>query len=278
MIICGYSSYSWIPTGKPFADCRQCWRLPAGRHLHIGGWWPRVVPSPIGYAHVITSTTHKDAGRPRGAVILTPTRPWLKSSTKAVFPGEQGGPHVHIFCRAGAYLQAGRTKQFEKLQKQTIKNARPCPTLQGARPAACLLAGRIATCSTWTAAQLKAQMHIPFRRPGGPHPDLAGIVVNRNTIPGDKSAFDPSGIRLGTPWITQRGFDEEKSRQLADIMADVLLAAAPHSVSSRMQPNGAPKWISISLKRPSCGCASWHRKPVLICTCRAWLPSLLLHR
>jgi glycine hydroxymethyltransferase len=62
--------------------------------------------------------------------------------------------------------------------------------------------------------------------------DLAGIVVNRNTIPGDKSAFDPSGIRLGTPWITQRGFDEEQSRQLADIIADVLLAAAPHSVPS----------------------------------------------
>ena len=53
---------------------------------------------------------------------------------------------------------------------------------------------------------------------------MVGIVVNRNTIPGDKSAFDPCGIRLGTPWITQRGFDEQKSRQLADIMADVLLA------------------------------------------------------
>ncbi|KAA0265517.1 MAG: hypothetical protein EDM79_16835 [Chloroflexi bacterium] len=62
--------------------------------------------------------------------------------------------------------------------------------------------------------------------------DIVGVVVNRNTIPGDKSAAAPSGIRLGTPWITQRGFDEKKSRQLADIIADVLLACAPHSVDT----------------------------------------------
>ncbi len=62
--------------------------------------------------------------------------------------------------------------------------------------------------------------------------DLVGIVVNRNTIPGDKNSADPSGIRLGTPWITQRGFDEKKTRALVDIMADVLLACAPHSVDT----------------------------------------------
>jgi len=62
--------------------------------------------------------------------------------------------------------------------------------------------------------------------------DIAGVVVNRNTIPGDKNALDPSGIRLGTPWITQRGFNEKMTRELADIMADVLLACAPHSVDT----------------------------------------------
>ena len=62
--------------------------------------------------------------------------------------------------------------------------------------------------------------------------DIIGVVVNRNTIPGDKNSKDPSGIRLGTPWITQRGFDEKKIRQLADVMADVLLACAPHSVDT----------------------------------------------
>jgi glycine hydroxymethyltransferase len=62
--------------------------------------------------------------------------------------------------------------------------------------------------------------------------DVAGIVVNRNTIPGDKNSRDPSGIRLGTPWITQRGFKEKETRELTDIMADVLLACAPHAVDT----------------------------------------------
>jgi glycine hydroxymethyltransferase len=76
--------------------------------------------------------------------------------------------------------------------------------------------------------------------------DVAGIVVNRNTIPGDMNALDPSGIRLGTPWITQRGFDEEKSKQLADIMADVLLAATPHSVPV---PHGkSPRRAKVDFK------------------------------
>jgi len=62
--------------------------------------------------------------------------------------------------------------------------------------------------------------------------DIVGVVVNRNTIPGDKNSADPSGIRLGTPWITQRGFNEKSTRELANIMADVLEACAPHSVDT----------------------------------------------
>ena len=58
--------------------------------------------------------------------------------------------------------------------------------------------------------------------------DIAGIVVNRNTIPGDEDASDPSGIRMGTPWVTQRGFKEPEMKQLADIIADILLSTKPH--------------------------------------------------
>ena len=233
MIICGYSSYSWIPNWKTFRRIADS----VGAYLladisHIGGLVAAgVVPSPIGYAHVITSTTHKTLDGPRGAVILTTYPDLAKKLDKAVFPGEQGGPHVQIFAALALTFKLARTRQFEKLQKQTIKNAQAmserfkerglrvpfggtnchmlnldCRTIQG--PDGTSLSGD-------QAARIL---------------DLAGIVVNRNTIPGDKSALDPSGIRLGTPWITQRGFDEEKSRQLADIIADVLLAAAPHSV------------------------------------------------
>ncbi|HTX91417.1 MAG TPA: glycine cleavage system aminomethyltransferase GcvT [Anaerolineales bacterium] len=235
MIICGYSSYSWIPNWKTFrriADATGAYLL--ADISHIGGLVAAgIVPSPVGYAHVITSTTHKTLHGPRGAVILTTDPELAKKLDKAVFPGEQGGPHVHIFAALALTFKLAQTKQFEKLQKQTVKNAvamserfkerglrvpfggtnchmlnLDCRTIQGADGT---------TLSGDQAARIL---------------DLVGIVLNRNTIPGDKSALAPSGIRLGTPWITQRGFDEEKSKQLADIIADVLLAAAPHSVPS----------------------------------------------
>jgi glycine hydroxymethyltransferase len=240
MIICGYSSYSWIPNWKAFRRIADS----VGAYLladisHLGGLVASgVVPSPIGYAHVVTSTTHKTLHGPRGAVILTTDPALAKKLDKAVFPGEQGGPHVHIFAALALTFKLAQTKEFENLQKQTIKNAQAMSEQFKARGLRIPFGGT--NCH---------MLNVDCRTIKGPDGtslsgdqaarilDLAGIVLNRNTIPGDKSAFDPSGIRLGTPWITQRGFDEDKSRQLADIIADVLLAAAPHSVlSARGKP------------------------------------------
>ncbi len=233
MIICGYSSYSWIPDWKKFrqiADAVDAYLL--ADISHIGGLVAAgVVPSPVGFAHVITSTTHKTLDGPRGAVILTTDPALSRKLDRAVFPGEQGGPHVHIFAALALTFKLARTRQFEKLQKQTIKNAMAMSERLKERGFRIPFGG--------TNCHL---LNVDCRTVKGPDGttlsgdqaarilDVAGIVVNRNTIPGDKSALDPSGIRLGTPWITQRGFDEEKSRQLADIIADVLLAAVPHSV------------------------------------------------
>ena len=215
------------------------------------GWWrPGVVPSPVGYAHVITSTTHKTLDGPRGAIILTTDPDLAKKIDKAVFPGEQGGPHVHIFAALALTFKLARTRQFEKLQKQTIKNALAMSERFKERGLRVPFGGT--NCH---------MLNVDCRTIKGPDGttlsgdqaarilDLAGIVVNRNTIPGDKSALDPSGIRLGTPWITQRGFDEEKSRQLADIIADVLLACRPaqRSTPPTASPSGAPRWISTCL-------------------------------
>ncbi|MBI4730529.1 MAG: serine hydroxymethyltransferase [Chloroflexi bacterium] len=233
MIICGYSSYSWIPDWKKFrqiADAVDAYLL--ADISHIGGLVAAgVVPSPVGFAHVITSTTHKTLDGPRGAVILTTDPALSRKLDRAVFPGEQGGPHVHIFAALALTFKLARTRQFEKLQKQTIKNAMAMSERLKERGFRIPFGG--------TNCHL---LNVDCRTVKGPDGtslsgdqaarllDVAGVVVNRNTIPGDKSALDPSGIRLGTPWITQRGFDEEKSRQLADIIADVLLAAVPHSV------------------------------------------------
>jgi glycine hydroxymethyltransferase len=233
MIICGYSSYPWIPNWKAFRRIADT----VGAYLladisHVGGLVAAgVVPSPVGYAHVITSTTHKTLDGPRGAVILTTYPDLAKKLDKAVFPGEQGGPHVHIFAALALTFKLARTKQFEKLQKQTIKNALAMSERFKERGLRVPFGGTNSHMLNLDCRTIQGKDGTALSGDQAARIlDLAGIVVNRNTIPGDKSALDPSGIRLGTPWITQRGFDEERSRQLADIIADLLLACAPHSI------------------------------------------------
>jgi glycine hydroxymethyltransferase len=249
MIICGYSSYPWIPDWKKFRQIADA----AGAYLladisHIGGLVAAgVVPSPVGYAHVITSTTHKTLDGPRGAVILTTDPELAKKIDRAVFPGEQGGPHVHIFAAVALTFKLARTKEFEKLQKQTIKNALTISERLKERGFRIPFGGTNSHMLNVDVSTVKGPDGTSL---SGDYAarilDVAGIVVNRNTIPGDISALDPSGIRLGTPWITQRGFDEEKSQQLADIIADVLLAAAPHSVPT---PRGkSPRRAKVDFK------------------------------
>ncbi len=125
MIIAGYSSYSWVPDWKKFREIAD----EVGAYLladisHIGGLVAAgVVPSPIGFAHVVMSTTHKSLDGPRGAVLLTTDPAIAKKIDKAVFPGEQGGPHVQVFVALALTFKLAQTKQFKQLQAQTIKNA-----------------------------------------------------------------------------------------------------------------------------------------------------------
>ncbi len=92
--------------------------------------------------------------------------------------------------------------------------------------------------------------------------DIAGLVMNRNTIPGDKTAFQASGVRMGTPWMTQRGLKEAEMVQVADIIADVLQATQPYTVETPPGPGPARQggfyWC---WKRPNCACARWRKKP-----------------
>jgi len=235
MIIAGFSSYPWIPDWKKFRQIADA----AGAYLladisHIGGLVAAgIVPSPIGYAHVITSTTHKTLDGPRGAVILSTDPELAKKIDKAVFPGEQGGPHVHIFAALALTFKLARTKEFEKLQKQTVKNALAISERLKERGFRIPFGGTNSHMLNVDVSTIKGPDGTSLNGDNAARIlDVVGIVCNRNTIPGDSNALDPSGIRLGTPWITQRGFDEEKSRQLADIIADVLLAVTPHSATT----------------------------------------------
>ena len=233
MIICGYSSYPWIPDWKKFrqiADAVDAYLL--ADISHIGGLVAAgVVPSPVGFAHVITSTTHKTLDGPRGAIILTTYPDLAKKLDKAVFPGEQGGPHVHIFAALALTFKLARTRQFEKLQKQTIKNAQAMSerfkerglrvpyggtnshmlnldfrTIEGDGDN-CLSGDQAPASWTWPASWSTAT---PSRAINPP----STLPASAWALPGSPSAASTRRNR----------------RQLADIIADLLLACAPHSV------------------------------------------------
>src|SRR5512134_2733656 len=235
LIIAGYSSYSWIPDWRKFreiADEVAAYLL--ADISHIGGLVAAgMVPSPIGHAHVVMSTTHKSLDGPRGAVLLTTDASIAKKIDKAVFPGEQGGPHVNVFAGLALTFKLAQTKQFRKLQDQTVKNAKAMADQFKKRGLRVPFGGTDSHLLNVDTTTIKSPEGIPLTGDQAARIlDIVGIVVNRNTIPGDKNSADPSGIRLGTPWITQRGFKEKETRELTDIMADVLLACAPHAVDT----------------------------------------------
>ena len=232
MIIGGYSSYPWQADWKAYreiADEVGAYLLADISHvsgLIVGG----VYPSPIGIADVVTTTTHKTLCGPRGAMILTHKRLLARRLDRAVFPGEQGGPHINVFAALAIALKLAKTPQFTELQKQIIKNCRVFTDRLESRGFNIPFGG--------TNTHL---MNLDTKSVKGPDGttlsgdmaarvlDLAGIVVNRNTIPGDRSALNPSGVRMGTPWITQRGFKEKEVTELADIIADLLQACTPYT-------------------------------------------------
>jgi len=235
-IIAGYSSYPWSVDWARFraiADTVGAYLFADIAHvagLVAGG----VYPSPLGFADVITFTTHKSLCGPRGACILTTDRSLSRKIDRAVFPGEQGGPHINVFAAMALAFKLDATPQFAKLQQQIVKN-NIVFTKQLEQRGFRIPYGGTDThlmnldCSTISGpdgATLSGDQAARIL-------DIAGIVVNRNTIPGDKSALDPSGIRMGTPWVTQRGLKESDMVQLADLIADVLYSSQPFLLEGR---------------------------------------------
>lgn len=236
IIIAGYSSYPWVPDWARFraiADSVGAILLADVSHiagLIAGG----AIPSPVGYAQVITFTTHKTLCGPRGACIITQDAATARKIDRAVFPGEQGGPHVHIFAALALTFKLARTPGFQQLQTQIVRNCVALTDQLHQRGLRIPYSGTdthlgnvdcksiVGTDGTTLSGDIASRIL-----------DIAGIVLNRNTIPGDKTALNASGIRYGTPWMTQRGLREAEMVQVADIMADVLLACKPYSVETR---------------------------------------------
>ena len=222
MIMAGTTAYPYILDFKRFgeiADSVGAWLVADISHivgLVVGG----VHPSPNEYVHIITSTTHKSLRGPRGAVIGV-TKKGLKKDPeldkkidKAVFPGMQGGPHENqIAALAIAFGEAG-TQDFKDYASQTIKNAKVL--------AETLRKNGIKVFGTENHLMvvdvgLERGKEIAIKL------EQNGIVCNANTIPHEQgSPFKPSGIRLGTPAMTTRGWKEKEFEELGNRMAGII--------------------------------------------------------
>ncbi len=236
MIIGGYSSYPWTPDWHEYrriADAVGAYLLADIAHfagLVAGGAYP----SPVGIADVVTFTTHKTLNGPRGAVIITHRKDLAPKLDRGVFPGEQGGPHVNSIAALAVALRIAHTEQFKQLQHQIVANAQRLADKLAQRGFRIPHGGTnthmfVVDCKSVVGPDgttLSGDMAARIL-------DLVGIVCNRQTIPGDTSALRPSGVRLGTPWITQRGFGPAEIDQLGDIIADVLAGCVPFSLMGK---------------------------------------------
>jgi glycine hydroxymethyltransferase len=230
MIVAGYTSYPWAPDWKAFREIASS----VGAFLfadiaHTAGMAiAGAYPTPVGYADVVMFTTHKTLCGPRGAVILSFDPEIAARIDQAVFPGAQGGPHVNKFAGIAVAFALAQTPEFRRLMFKIVENAKAL--------AAALEKNGIRLCYGGTNTHLLVLdlRAIPTKN-GNPLMgeiaarilDIAGIVANKNTIPGDTSAADARGIRYGTPWVTQRGMGEEEMQEIAEITRLVLTEIRP---------------------------------------------------
>ncbi|TCO70454.1 serine hydroxymethyltransferase [Chromatocurvus halotolerans] len=223
MLIAGFSAYSRVMDWARFraiADSVGAWLLVDMAHV-AGLVAAGVYPNPVPHADVVTSTTHKTLRGPRGGIILARANPDLeKKFQSAVFPGGQGGPLMHVIAaKAISFLEA-QSPEFVKYQEQVVRNAR-------AMAATFMERGiNIVSGGTDNHLMLVDLIGKPYT---GKDADealgLANITVNKNAVPNDpRSPFVTSGLRVGTPAITTRGFGEKETRELTHWMCDVLAA------------------------------------------------------
>jgi len=220
MIVAGASAYSRIIDFKKFREIAD----EIGAYLmvdmaHIAGLVAAGLhPNPIEYADVVTSTTHKTLRGPRGGIILTNNEEIAKKIDKTIFPGIQGGPLVHIIAAKAVAFKEALSPEFKKYQEQVAKNAKVM--------AEELTRGGLRIVSGGTDNHLMLVDLRPMGVTGKVAEaklEEAGITCNKNAIPNDpEKPFVTSGIRLGTPAITARGFKEEETRQVAQFILTVL--------------------------------------------------------
>lgn len=222
LIICGASNYSKVIDFKKFREIAdEVGALLLADIAHIAGLVAAEIhPSPAPYCDFVTTTTHKSLRGPRGGIIMCKEQ-FAKDIDKAVFPGLQGGPLEHIIAgKAVALLEASKP-EFKVYAEQIVKNAKALA--QGLMDEGLDIVGGM------TENHL---MTLDLRKTGKTGKDIAnvleqvGITANKNTVPNDpQSPFVTSGIRLGTPAVTTRGFKEEDMKEVAKIIASAVFSS-----------------------------------------------------
>lgn len=221
MIIAGYSAYPRVIDFKRFREIAdKCGAYLMVDMAHIAGLIAAGVhPSPMGYADVVTSTTHKTLRGPRGGIILTNNEEIAKKINKIIFPGIQGGPLMHVIGAKAQCFYEALQPEFKEYQQQIVKNAKAFADALIKRGAKLVSGG---TDNHLILMDVKGSFDVTGKEAEALL-DSVHITCNKNTIPNETlSPFITSGIRLGTPAMTTRGFVEDDFEEVADIICTVL--------------------------------------------------------
>ncbi len=234
MILAGFSAYSRVIDWQRFrriADDVGAWFVVDMAHV-AGLVAAGVYPSPVPVADVVTTTTHKTLRGPRGGLILAREHPELpRKLNSMIFPGMQGGPLMHVIAAKAVALLEALTPEFRTYQEQVVANARAMAKSLQVR------GYRIVSGGTDNHLFL---LDLIGRGYTGKDADAAlgraHITVNKNAVPNDpRPPFVTSGLRIGTPAITTRGFGEAESRRVGGFIADVLDAMGEEATVERVR-------------------------------------------
>ncbi|MGH2457716.1 MAG: serine hydroxymethyltransferase, partial [Chloroflexota bacterium] len=227
LIVSGASAYPW---DIDFVRLRKiCDSLPRKAYLMADISHPAglavagLFPNPVGIADVTTFTTHKTMIGPRAAIILTTSESLARRIDRAVFPGLQGGPHLNTIAALAVAFKIAEQPAFLELQRTIVANAKALAEVLAHRGLKIAYGGTNTHLLLVDVRAIPEPSGVPLNGEVAARIlDRCGIVCNKNTIAGDTSANFPSGIRLGTPWLTQRGLTPDDMRTLGNVIADVL--------------------------------------------------------
>mgnify|MGYP003591086709 FL=1 len=233
MIIAGFSAYSQVVDWARFREIAD----EVGAYLlvdmaHVAGLVAGgVYPSPVPFADVVTTTTHKTLRGPRSGMILARDEKLAKKLNSAVFPGSQGGPLMHVIAAKAVCFKEALEDNFKTYQQQVVKNAQAMAKVIQERGYEVISGGTENHLMLISLVKQEMTGKEADKWLGDAH-----ITVNKNAVPNDpKSPFVTSGIRIGTPAITTRGFNEAQASDLAGWICDVLDSRGDEAVTAEVR-------------------------------------------